>query len=452
MAVNLSRNTRCYFSTAAVPAAATCFEIQILDGYSFSQSAEQQTIQLSEAGSSPVRGQRAFNTKLNAAEWSLSTYIRPYKATNVKAPESYLWNAMLGAKAIDSTGVTVSTATSSGSATEGYTLAVTTSAAHNLAVGDAVTFTGLTPTALNSMYKVTTVTSSTAIVVDLNTKVAPGTITATGAKAYKGQWVETPAYALAGTSGSDVNQLQEFYLFFIVDNTVYRLNRAAVNQAEVSMDLTGISTIAWSGFANSAEDVTDTYGTSTYVSNGSFTSTYATAFAAGISSDTYITNKLSTIDLRSNIGGAGGTTYTIPITGGSFTYSNNIEYVIPETLGTVNNAIGYYTGTRAISGSLNAYLKTGANESSTLLNNMMAAAANTVETKFYLDIAIGGSSNTTRVNLTMPGVSLQIPSIDIQDVVSTSINFNAQGSIVDSSSGSYELTKTNDLTVRYYHA
>lgn len=448
MAVNLSRNTRCYFSTAATPATGTCFEMQILDGYSFSQSAEQQTVQVNESGATPVRGQRAFNTKLNAAEWSLSTYVRPYKSTNVKAPESHLWNALLGAKATDATGLTISTAVKGGSTTVGFNLTVTTAAVHGLAVGDAVTFTGLAPTALNTMYQVTSITSTTVFVVELNTKVDPGTVTATSAKAYKGQWVETTDYALAGTAGSNVNQLQPFFLFFVVDNSIFRLNSAAVNQAEVSMDLAGIATIAWSGFANSVEDVT---GSGSFaVSNGALTA--ATAFPITAVSDTFITNRLSTIDLRSNIGGAGGTTYTVPITGGTFTFSNSIEYVVPETLGAVNSAIGYYTGTRAISGTLNAYLKTGTNETSTLLTNMLTAAATTSETKFYLDIAVGGSSNTTKVHLTMPGVSLQIPNIDIQDVVSTTINFNAQGNIADSSSGSYELTKTNDLVVKYYHA
>ena len=57
MAVNLSRNTKVYFSTAQTPALATCQELQILDGFSFSQSVDAATIQVSEAGSSPVRGQ-----------------------------------------------------------------------------------------------------------------------------------------------------------------------------------------------------------------------------------------------------------------------------------------------------------------------------------------------------------------------------------------------------------
>ena len=36
MAVNLARNTRVYFSTSQTPAAGTTFELQVLDGYSYS--------------------------------------------------------------------------------------------------------------------------------------------------------------------------------------------------------------------------------------------------------------------------------------------------------------------------------------------------------------------------------------------------------------------------------
>jgi len=92
MSVNLVRNAKVYFTTNVNPttgyiltgagaeadhSATTTFEIQVLDGMSFSQNTTQETVTLSESGTAPARGQRSFNTALDAGEWSFSTYIRP---------------------------------------------------------------------------------------------------------------------------------------------------------------------------------------------------------------------------------------------------------------------------------------------------------------------------------------------------------------------------------------
>lgn len=453
MAVNLARNTRVYFSTSQTPAAGTTFELQVLDGYSFSQSVDSSAIQVSEAGQNPVRGQRSFNNKLNPAEWSISTYMRPNKSTNVTSPEKYLWNALLGSKSMDATGVTITAvATTAPAAGQNTYTATVTATAHGLSIGDSARIAGITGGILtvNGVWTVISVTDANTFIVDLDTTIAPvaGTPVYTSAKVYKGQWHETATSAIATTQGSNVNKLQDFFLFFVVDNSVYRLDGCAVNQAEVSFDLTGIATIAWSGMANNLTDVTSLALTT----NGALTN--ATQFVLAAAADTFITNKLSTIVLKSTIGGngSGNKTYNVPITGGTFTFNNGIEFVTPDTLGSVDTPIGYFTGTRAVSGNLTAYLKTGTNESSTLLTDMLTAAATTSEAKFYLEIAVGGKVNTTRVELLMPGVSLQIPSIEIQDVVSTTINFSAQGYYNDATAGNFDLASANDLVVSYYHA
>ena len=45
----------------------------------------------------------------------------------------------------------------------------------------------------------------------------------------------------------------------------------------------------------------------------------------------------------------------------------------------------------------------------------------------------------------MNGCQLQVPSVDIQDVVSTTINFTAQGY----TGTDYDIAKTNNLRVTY---
>ena len=185
-----------------------------------------------------------------------------------------------------------------------------------------------------------------------------------------------------------------------------------------------------------------------------------TTLTAGAKNTTapFITNKLSTVSFKTlnALGSAAAKLYTIALTGGSVTINNNISYVTPANLGVVNVPAVYYTGTRAITGTMNAYLKTGSSETGTgqLLLDMLAAASSTVEPMAALTIAIGGKDNLTKVELDMPSVSFTIPSIDVQQVISTTINFTAAGSVPSSTTNgnTFAVDALNDLTVRYYSA
>lgn len=444
MAVNLSRNTKVFISTNTTDVLGdfnptNTFEIQVMDGYTFSQNTEQQTITLSEAGTAPVRGERSFNSKLNPVEWSMSTYIRPYFAGGVvTAPEKFLWNAIMGSSSIDATGVTL-TAGQRNSATEAQvTTGTALFATPSDAVGQMVTIRGVAGNAAyNGEFKIISVTGATNQVIkfETDTDVTATAPTFAGTpKAFKGQWIEESDKAFTTTVGSNRNALEFFSLLFKVDNTMYKVANCAINQADIQFDLQGIAMIAWSGF-------------------GTILSTPALTFVPGthylafpVAADNYITNRLSTTTLISNISGTAGTTYTVPITGGNLTINNNIEYLTPENMGVVNNSIGYFTGTRSITGSLNAYLKTGTNESAKLLTDIVAGLTTTSETKFKLQIEVGGLTNPTRVEMLMDGCQLQVPTVDIQDVVSTTIGFTAQGY----AGTDYEISKTNNLRVTYH--
>lgn len=124
--------------------------------------------------------------------------------------------------------------------------------------------------------------------------------------------------------------------------------------------------------------------------------------------------------------------------------------MVPANLAVVNQPATYFTGTRAISGSLTAYLKTGAStDTGALLASMLADTGN-VEPNFNLQVAIGGSTNPIKVALEMPTSMLTIPTIDVQQVVSTTINFTAQGSTTGAAGGTYDIAAANELTVKYY--
>lgn len=459
MAINLSRNTKVYFTTNVNAttgvitdansgfSATNTYEIAVQDGYSFSQGTGQQTIQISEAGNTPSRGQRSFNTQLDPVDWSFSTYIRPSLSTYVTAAEKVLWNALLGAADLDDTGAAVTSLTRSTTATA--TASVVTTA--TLTVGQAVNINGAAPASWNQAGVVTAIPSAGTYTVTLAKAplaAAGTTATVTNAKAYTGQWAKGTGYSYVSTMGSNKNQLQKFGLIFVVDQAAYAVDNCAMDQVSVDFGLDAISMCAWTGKGTALKKLSTLTG-SHLASNCTPTNTSAN----------YITNKLSTLSLASNIGGdqhtgTASTAYNIPITGGNITIANNINYLVPANLAVVNTPIGYYTGQRAISGNVTAYLRTGANnDSGALLSNLLAAASSTTEPKYALQLEMGGAASTVKVEFDMSGVVLQIPAVDIADVVSTTINFTAQGYDPDViTNQTFDITKDNDLTVRYYSA
>ena len=50
--------------------------------------------------------------------------------------------------------------------------------------------------------------------------------------------------------------------------------------------------------------------------------------------------------------------YSLTLTGGNVTISNNMTFLTPETLGVVNQPLGHVTGTRSVSGNFTCYLNT----------------------------------------------------------------------------------------------
>ena len=474
MAINLSRNTKVYFTTfvnattgvitdsASGFTSANTFEIQVLDGYSFGQTTNQTTIQVSEAGSTPSRGQRAFNTSLAPVDFSFSTYIRPnLVGANVSPAERVLWNALLGPAALDATGAqTITGLTRSATTGAGASTATcTTSAA--LAQGTYILLNGATgATTANGDWNqaaYVAVGNTAAGVATLALARAPvpaAGATATGTiKGYTGQWASGGATAIGSYTSSlasNVNQLQKFGMIFCVDQVVYLVDNCALDQASVDFGLDAISMVAWTGKGTVLKQAANI--TQAILGNSS------TPVVTGAS---YITNKLSTMTLQSNIGGTQNTTvesvsYVIPITGGNITIANNLNYLTPTNLGVVNSSIGYYTGQRSISGNVTAYLRTGGStDSGMLLQNLLTGAASTSEPKYAIQLEMGGATGTNRVEFEMGGVVLQIPAVNVADIVATTINFNAQGYTADingATTPSYDITNSNELAITYYAA
>jgi hypothetical protein len=375
MSFNLIRNSRVFFTTNVNPetgvVAASGFdatntrEIQVLDGFSFTQNTTAETVTLNEAGATPVRGQRSFNTALEPVDFSMSTYMRPADGgTNITAEESVLWNAMFSTEAVGSSGAA---------------------------------------------------------------------------------WTESTTAATVVVANSQSHQLQKFGLIIVIDGVSYIIDNCALDTATIDFGLDAIATIAWTGRGAILRQIAGLTA-----SSGS-TVTFGGGLAGtALGKNTlapYIANKLSTLTVKSGIDGTGNT-YNVAITGGSLTIANNLTYLTPANLGVVNRPFTYFTGTRGITGTLNAYLRAGSANTAGLLADMLASSTTDVDPAFYVQIEVGGASNATRVEFEMPGAVLTIPTVSTEQVVSTTINFTAQGT----SAGEFDIGAANELEVRYYTA
>jgi hypothetical protein len=373
MSFNLIRNSRAFFTTNVDSetgiVAASGFtptntrEIQVLDGFSFSQNTTAETVTINQAGATPVRGQRSFNTALEPVDFSMSTYMRPANVGGViTAEEAVLWNALLGTESI-------------------------------------------------------------------------GEIDAA--------WTNGAENATVVSDNSQSHQLQKFGMIIVVDGVSYIMDNCALDSATIDFGLDAIAMVAWAGKGTALRQVAGLTATAgeTITFGGGLTGTALGKNTAA----PFIANKLSTLTIKAEIGGT-GTAYTVAITGGSLTISNNLTYLIPANLGIVNRPFTYFTGTRAVAGSVTAYLRGGSAGTAALLSDMLVDSLTEVDPEFYIQLEVGGITNATRVEFEMPAAVLTIPTVTTEQVISTTINFTAQG-FADSA---FQIEESNELEVRYY--
>ncbi len=403
MAFSLSRNAKLYISTSQTIAGildSNTWEVPILDGFSFTANTATQEIEISEAGTTPTRGQQVFTTAIEPVDWSIQAYMRPRYDTIdsvVDAVERILWEALAA----------------------GPTPTNTVGTAAN---GSATTRQG---------------GASGGLAIDFD--------------------------------DSNRNELLQLSLIFNLGTsaspTWYHITGAVVDTAEVDFAIDAIASISWSGFGTNVSQVVDSSDLATLTSMlGNAGNMQDTAFPLGSAGylaaptgvQACIRNKLSTVTLTGESGqaGIGGNSYTLALTGGSLTIANNITFLTPEALGVVNNPCGHFTGQRVVNGEMTAYLKTGALETASLWNDLITysnSASGADPTQFALQINVGGVAaaspyNTPVVSFVMPTAHLVIPQINVEDVVSVSIPFNA----LPYTTGAPDPSATSELTVAYY--
>jgi hypothetical protein len=276
---------------------------------------------------------------------------------------------------------------------------------------------------------------------------------------------------------SDVHELMKLNIYFVLENTTYRLNDAQVNSAEIDFSIDGIAQITWSGNATTIDQVAQAmddpskYGIGDTDTDGSEwtdgnTDTYAEGYnfadTVGPSDADYLRNKLSSLYIDadaqgggSSSGGLDNTTYDINITGGSISIQNNVTYVTPETIGIVDKPIGSFTGARTVTGSLTMYLDNKSNGSNQLLTDLAGATdlvTNEFDMRLFMGVADGvpgraggaarasGDFTAPGVEFNMPKCHLQVPTIETGDLISTTVEFAAHGT---------DLLTGDEMSVKY---
>lgn len=382
--INLSRETKFYVSAldsaafAASSAPINMAEVKVLDGYSFSQATGTADVSLSESGATINRGKKTFNVSLDPAEISFSTYIRPYVLEQGATDETTCMEDFLWRAYFN--------------LFNDYGGGTYTDSA-----------TGITRGATSVQYT---------------------------------------------TTESEVDVLPELYLYFVFENVTYKINQVQLSQAEFDFSIDGIAQVNWTaqGSQVTKDAVAHTFLTSTGVPGTDWLKAPIDTTNAP-----FIRNKLSELTLSDNDNGYGdtpGETVTFPITGGSLAFNNNISTLVPEELAIVNRPVGSFTGTRDISGSVTAYLRVGTagedNNTGGLLDWLtQTAQLDDVGNSYDISMYIGGQgASDTRVVVNMPTAQVSIPTINVEDVIATEIQFFGQGST--------SITDADEATVTYF--
>ena len=473
MARSLSRSTQLYVSTETSginsPDAQNLFEIKVLDGYSFSQDVANIEIGVSEAGSTPTRGTLAFNTALNPVDVSFSTYVRAYQNTVevdgtanpfADCVERVLWGSAMGDAA---------------SWTEVSTNGASAGEVVEAQDGDLITF-GLDQSVNNELQKLTlyfVLENTTYVVDDFSAGTAEVDFSIDGIATinWSGQGslvTENKTYNTAYfrdtlTAGTDYTAvptttaatfLRNKLSVLTLKNNVVDASPAVndeIMDASIAgnvityvaiTDLTAVANLVGGRIHNT---ILNKWRTILSVTADSVT---VDDSESGQTAQEELWTTAHNSDLYDSTQEA-GVIYNIPITGATLTLENNFTYLTPEELAIVNKPLAGFAGNRIVSGSLTAYLNTGAEGSGGLLQDMLSKIENAVTNNYELKFFMGGNSGKY-VLFDLPTCQIGVPSTSVEDIISTEISFTAKPTTGAQAVAEGSFEATNEMTITYY--
>jgi hypothetical protein len=403
--LQLARNTHVYMKVGD-----NIWKLPVLDGFSFSQATATQEIALNEmqTGSESSRGRTMFNTALEPAEWSFSTYARPtLDSSTHTAVEEALWAMFFGATGYTpGTGAWNPAAITSNNAGRTSSMVVTSALSNTATLGEFELF-----------------------------------------------------FVLGGCS----TDAAESTFAKSAGQTIYKMTKCVVNSASVDFDIDGITTINWSGFGATLGQEASLDASSSIKTGLASTSNYLrnrvtslairpnNRFAGDIAvfgeSNGAGTTDADDVDQDGDNVDDFATGYDLTITGGTINFENNITFLTPDELCKVNAPIGHVTGNRAIGGNFTCYLNdndgspsaAGYKRSAAFFDDL-ATATNLSQNSFAVTFTIGGTAGLGSIAVKMPTCHIETPTHQIEDIVSLETTFHALPST---------MTGKDDVTLTY---
>ena len=418
--LNLQRNSEVFLSTVDIINGAAItdlrptntWKLEVLAGFAMTSSAATQDITSLESGITPDRSQQRFNTAINPVDWNFQVYLRPP-------------GVLTGAAANTTTAATNQTG-------------------------------NVKPVADWFMWQ--SLVSNTKVTGGSDGTADERSVWATGGKL---RTTNVAAGTGSHSTRSNFSTAVENHLYFKLDNVIYQVSNATVNGATVDAGIEEIATTTWSGFGTTMKELTGTprdvaiscFGGvlnsgSSVTANSNFqtmshTATVMGAYhpynqmnVAGVSStNSFIKNRLSAIEFHHKASaGASDEKFVFPVTALSFDYNNNITYLTPEELSSLNEPIGQFTGTRTVSGSATMYLRTGDLESAGFLRNISEDSRTSSAQTSNANLIIGGTT-APYVAFQLDACQFEFPTIGVEDVVSMTVNFLAQETTANKGDG-----------------
>ena len=415
-----SRDTLVHLTDSA----GAIYKIPVLDGFSFSQATNATEVTLNEmatAAGVSRRSRQMFTDSYAPAEWSFQTYIRPFKSGGAGSGgehsavahhmvEEPLWNALAGSGAVGASGTAL---TADGTDAN---IAFTNSNKVALDTFDLFFEMG-SGKASSTVYKIAgCVVNEVSIDFDID-GIATANWSGMG-KIITEEASMTTATIYEGTAAADTNNfIRNRLTDLVVTNDVVTdtVNGAVSSSTSVTLD--NGSALIKVGQVVSGTGVTA--GTTVAAISGT---TLTLSAAMSIADGATLT--------FSNVGMTD--TYTLTLTGGNITISNNMTFLTPETLGIVNQPLGHVTGTRSVTGNFTCYLNTpSSGASSADLFEDIIESTEVITNSFDLTFTIGGTGNTPRVVANLNNCHLEVPTHSIDDIVSLNTTFHALPTSVD---------------------
>lgn len=210
------------------------------------------------------------------------------------------------------------------------------------------------------------------------------------------------------------HELMMVQFYILMDNIWYVIKDCQIGQAEINVDIEDIGLVAWSGNGTQIEQLD--------AAPFDVTALGMTDELYHQLQSSYLKNKLTILKLKDM---ETDKAYDIPITGGTLTINNNVTYLTPNTLSRVDVPIGSFTGSFEVTGSLSAYMNDKVLGSAELYQDLLATLKSV--NKFELSIVLGGEYDTARpaAILTAKQAHMNIPSIETDDVLGTTVEFKA---------------------------